>query len=66
MAAFPRLTTVAAAADTPKIAVDLTTLTSPFWTAYNKYIVSEAKSQGVDLLAAIQLRIRHREADHRA
>jgi len=39
----------ACAADAPKIAVDLTTLTSPFWTAYNKYLVSEAKTQGVDL-----------------
>ena len=40
----------ASAADMPKIAVDLTTLTSPFWTAYNQYIVNEAKAQGVDLL----------------
>src|ERR1700722_10604101 len=40
----------AAAADAPKVGVDLTTLTSPFWTSYNKYIVSEAKAQGVDLL----------------
>jgi ribose transport system substrate-binding protein len=38
------------AADAPKIAVDLTTLTSPFWTAYNRYIATEAKAQGVDLL----------------
>src|ERR1700734_2431806 len=38
------------AAAGPKIAVDLTTLTSPFWTAYNQYIVNEAKAQGVDLL----------------
>ncbi|HZP21661.1 MAG TPA: sugar ABC transporter substrate-binding protein [Bauldia sp.] len=38
------------AADAPKIAVDLTTLTSPFWTSYNKYIVDEAKAQGVTLL----------------
>src|SRR5271154_5564357 len=38
------------AADSPKVGVDLTTLTSPFWTSYNKYIVSEAKAQGVDLL----------------
>jgi ribose transport system substrate-binding protein len=38
------------AADGPKVAVDLTTLTSPFWTAYNRYIVNEAKAQGVDLL----------------
>ncbi len=34
----------------PKVAVDLTTLTSPFWTAYNKYIEDEAKAQGIDLL----------------
>src|ERR1700677_1754831 len=40
----------AAAADGPKVGVDLTTLTSPFWTAYNKYIVAEGKAQGVDLL----------------
>jgi ribose transport system substrate-binding protein len=33
-----------------KVAVDLTTLTSPFWTAYNKYIEDEAKAQGIDLL----------------
>jgi ribose transport system substrate-binding protein len=38
------------AADGPKVAVDLTTLTSPFWTAYNRYIVNEAKAQGIDLL----------------
>jgi ribose transport system substrate-binding protein len=38
------------AADAPKVAVDLTTLTSPFWTSYNKYIESEAKAQGIDLL----------------
>jgi ribose transport system substrate-binding protein len=38
------------AADGPKVAVDLTTLTSPFWTAYNRYIVNEAKAQGLDLL----------------
>ena len=40
----------ARAADAPKVGVDLTTLTSPFWTSYNKYIVQEAKAQGVDLL----------------
>src|SRR5271167_4937278 len=40
----------ASAADGPKVGVDLTTLTSPFWTAYNKYIVAEGKAQGVDLL----------------
>jgi ribose transport system substrate-binding protein len=33
-----------------KIAVDLTTLTSPFWTAYNGYISAEAEAQGIDLL----------------
>ena len=49
-AALSALTVSASAADAPKIAVDLTTLTSPFWTAYNKYIVTEAKAQGVDLL----------------
>ena len=49
-AALSALTLAASAADTPKIAVDLTTLTSPFWTAYNQYIVNEAKAQGVDLL----------------
>jgi ribose transport system substrate-binding protein len=41
---------VSSAAEGPKIGVDLTTLTSPFWTSYNKYIVAEAKAQGVDLL----------------
>ena len=49
-AALSALTVSASAADAPKIAVDLTTLTSPFWTAYNQYIVNEAKAQGVDLL----------------
>jgi ribose transport system substrate-binding protein len=49
-AALGALTVGAYAADGPKIAVDLTTLTSPFWTAYNQYIVNEAKAQGVDLL----------------
>jgi ribose transport system substrate-binding protein len=44
------LSVAASAADAPKIAVDLTTLTSPFWTAYNQYIVKEAKAQGADLL----------------
>ena len=38
------------ASNAPKIAVDLTTLTSPFWTSYNKYIVEEAEAQGIDLL----------------
>jgi ribose transport system substrate-binding protein len=49
-AALPALNFGASAADAPKIAVDLTTLTSPFWTAYNKYLVSEAKAQDVNLL----------------
>jgi ribose transport system substrate-binding protein len=40
----------AASAEDGKVAVDLTTLTSPFWTSYNKYIVEEAKAQGIDLL----------------
>jgi ribose transport system substrate-binding protein len=40
----------AMAQDKPKIAVDLTTLTSPFWTAYNSYITAEAEAQGIDLL----------------
>jgi len=37
-------------ADGPKVGVDLTTLTSPFWTSYDKYIVAEAKAQEIDLL----------------
>src|SRR5215470_17619715 len=41
---------MAHAEDAPKVGVDLTTLTSPFWTSYNKYIVDEAKAQGVELL----------------
>jgi len=49
-AALCALSVDASAAGAPKIAVDLTTLTSPFWTAYNKYLVSEAKAQGVNLL----------------
>jgi ribose transport system substrate-binding protein len=49
-AALSALSVGASAADAPKIAVDLTTLTSPFWTAYNQYIVNEAKAQGVELL----------------
>ncbi len=40
----------ARAADAPKVGVDLTTLTSPFWTSYDRYIVAEAKAQGIDLL----------------
>lgn len=39
-----------AGAQENKIAVDLTTLTSPFWTAYNKYIEEEAAKQGVPML----------------
>jgi ABC-type sugar transport system substrate-binding protein len=39
-----------AKAESGKVAVDLTTLTSPFWTSYNKYIIEEAKAQGVELL----------------
>ena len=49
-ATLSALSVSASAADAPKIAVDLTTLTSPFWTAYNKYLVNEAKAQGVTLL----------------
>ena len=40
----------AGAQDAPKVAVDLTTLTSPFWTAYNQYIIDEAEAQGIELL----------------
>ncbi len=40
----------AAAQEEVTIAVDLTTLTSPFWTAYNGYITAEAEAQGIDLL----------------
>jgi ribose transport system substrate-binding protein len=40
----------ARAADAPKVGVDLTTLTSPFWTSYDRYIVEEAKTQGLELL----------------
>jgi ribose transport system substrate-binding protein len=40
----------AKAADGPKIGVDLSTLTSPFWTSYARYIKQESKAQGVDLL----------------
>ena len=42
--------TVSPHAESGKVAVDLTTLTSPFWTSYNKYIVAEAKAQGLELL----------------
>lgn len=41
------------AQDKPKIGVDLTTLTSPFWTAYARYLDQEAAAQGVELLAPI-------------
>ena len=44
------LATPAFAQAAPKVAVDLTTLTSPFWTAYNKYLEEEAKAQGIELL----------------
>ncbi len=44
------MTAPALAQAVPKVAVDLTTLTSPFWTAYAKYIEAEAKAQGIDLL----------------
>ncbi len=43
----------APAQDKPKIGVDLTTLTSPFWTAYARYLEQEAEAQGVELLAPI-------------
>jgi ribose transport system substrate-binding protein len=43
----------AAAADAPKVGVDLTTLTSPFWTSYAKYLEEEAAAQGIELLAPI-------------
>src|SRR5690349_20121958 len=42
--------TTANAAEGPKVGVDLTTLTSPFWTSYNRYIVENAKEQGLTLL----------------
>src|SRR5664279_1500511 len=48
--ALAMVASAAGAADAPKVGVDLTTLTSPFWTSYNKYIVAEAKAQAVDLL----------------
>ena len=48
--ALTLLATAASAQDAPKIGVDLTTLTSPFWTSYNRYIVDEAKAQGIDFL----------------
>ena len=40
----------AGAVEGAKVAVDLTTLASPFWTAYNKFVVTEAKVQGLTLL----------------
>lgn len=43
----------AQAQDKPKIGVDLTTLTSPFWTAYARYLEQEAAAQGAELLAPI-------------
>ncbi len=45
--------TGAQAQDKPKIGVDLTTLTSPFWTAYARYLDQEAAAQGAELLAPI-------------
>lgn len=45
--------TGAQAQDKPKIGVDLTTLTSPFWTAYARYLEQEAAAQGAELLAPI-------------
>ena len=53
MASALVLAGAARAADMPKIGVDLTTLTSPFWTAYAGYLDQEAKAQGVELLAPI-------------
>jgi len=47
---FGLAATAAQAGSGPKVAVDLTTLTSPFWTSYDRYIVAEAKAQGLDLL----------------
>ena len=37
------IVSIASAADNPKIGVDLTTLTSPFWTSYNQYIVAKRR-----------------------
>ena len=48
--ALALVASAAACRGRPKVGVDLTTLTSPFWTSYNKYIVAEAKAQGIDLL----------------
>ena len=45
---------LARAADEPKVGVDLTTLTSPFWTSYNRFIINEAKAQGLRFAAAFQ------------
>jgi ribose transport system substrate-binding protein len=42
-----------ASAAGPKIGVDLPLLTSPFWQAYNNYIVKDAKAEGIDLLAPV-------------
>jgi ribose transport system substrate-binding protein len=44
------VTAGAAVAQDATVAVDLTTLTSPFWTSYNKYILDEAEAQGIELL----------------
>lgn len=48
--AAPIMSAAAHAADAPKIGVDLSTLTSPFWTSYARYIKIEAQQQGLDLL----------------
>ncbi len=53
------------AADMPKIGVDLTTLTSPFWTAYAGYLRRRGQGPGRRTAGPDQLRIRHRQADHR-
>ncbi|MBB5753997.1 sugar ABC transporter substrate-binding protein [Prosthecomicrobium pneumaticum] len=39
-----------ARAEEGKVALDLTTLTSPFWTSYHRYVMEEAKKQGVEML----------------
>lgn len=43
----------AGAVEGPKIGVNLPLLTSPFWQAYNKYIVSDAGSMGLNILAPV-------------
>jgi ribose transport system substrate-binding protein len=44
---------VAAAAETAKVGVDYSLLTSPFWTAYDRYIKSFSKSMGIRILAPV-------------